>query len=81
MALGDGSVLQVDPETTLAVHVDEDRQQVTLERGRALFRAAKDPKRPFTVRADGTIVRAIGTTFAVERRGAGQPPARDCAAQ
>lgn len=68
VALADGSVVQVDPETTLTVELGEEQRQVTLERGRALFRVAKDPERPFLVRADGTVVRAVGTAFGVEQR-------------
>lgn len=71
VALSDGSVLQVDPETKLTVRLGEERRQIVLEYGRALFRVAKDPGRPFLVRADGTTVRAVGTAFGVERRGQG----------
>jgi transmembrane sensor len=68
VALGDGSVLQIDPETRLTVRLDEERRQIFLERGRTLFRVARDAERPFIVRADGTIVRALGTAFGVEHR-------------
>lgn len=68
VALEDGSVLQVDPETKLRVKLDRDSRNIILEQGRALFRVAKDPKRPFTVRANDTIVRAVGTAFAVDRQ-------------
>lgn len=67
VALSDGSVLQVDPETRMRVKLhDDSRRLVILERGRALFRVAKDPERPFMVRANGTVARAVGTSFAVE---------------
>ncbi|WP_116813634.1 FecR family protein [Steroidobacter cummioxidans] len=67
LALSDGSVLQVDPETKMRVKLhDSSRRLVILEHGRALFRVAKDPERPFMVRANGTIARAVGTSFAVE---------------
>ena len=69
VALADGSVLEVDPETRVRIDFDEHQRRVTLERGRALFRVAKNPDRPFLVRADGTTVRAVGTAFAVERDG------------
>jgi transmembrane sensor len=68
VALADGSVLEVDPETRLRIRFDEDARRVTLERGRALFRVAKNPDRPFLVQADGTTVRAVGTAFGVERQ-------------
>lgn len=66
VALADGSVLQVDPETKMRVKHDGSQRLVVLERGRALFRVAKDPERPFLVRANGTVARAVGTSFAVE---------------
>nr|WP_298721324.1 FecR domain-containing protein [uncultured Steroidobacter sp.] len=67
VALSDGSVLQVDPETRMRVKLRDDSQRlVILEHGRALFRVAKDPERPFMVRANGTVARAVGTSFAVE---------------
>lgn len=67
VALSDGSVLQVDPETRMRVKLhDSSRRLVVLEHGRALFRVAKDPERPFLVRANGTVARAVGTSFAVE---------------
>ncbi len=68
IALNDGSVLQLDPETKLHVKLEAHARRVILERGRALFRVAKDKTRPFTVQADDTIVRAVGTAFAVDRR-------------
>ena len=66
VALADGSVVQVDPETRLAVSYERESRRVVLERGRALFHVAKNPDRPFFVRADAITVRAIGTAFAVE---------------
>lgn len=67
LALSDGSVLQVDPETKMRVKLHDSSQRlVILEHGRALFRVARDPDRPFMVRANGTIARAVGTSFAVE---------------
>ncbi len=71
LMLSDGSVVQLEPETSLRVHLDAHERRVTLERGRALFRVAKDPRRPFRVRADRTWVRAIGTAFGVEQRRGG----------
>jgi transmembrane sensor len=68
VALADGSVLEVDPETRLRIRFDEHTRRVALERGRALFRVAKNPDRPFLVRADGTTVRAVGTAFGVDRQ-------------
>jgi transmembrane sensor len=68
VALSDGSVLEVDPETRIRVAFEPSRRRVILEQGRALFRVAKNAERPFLVQADGTTVRAVGTAFGVERQ-------------
>lgn len=67
VTLADGSVLQIDPESRLRIRLQKHERDVSLERGRALFRVAKDPTRPFVVRADATQVRAVGTQFGVEQ--------------
>jgi transmembrane sensor len=67
VALADGSVIQVDPETRLRVKYEDHARRVFLERGRALFHVAKSTERPFLVEANNTTVRAVGTAFAVER--------------
>jgi transmembrane sensor len=68
VSLADGSVIEVDPETRLSVAFEEHARRVTLQQGRALFKVAKNPQRPFLVDADGTTIRAIGTAFGVERQ-------------
>jgi transmembrane sensor len=67
VTLADGSVVQLDPESRLRIRLRKDERDVSLEHGRALFRVAKDPMRPFVVRAEATQVRAIGTQFGVEQ--------------
>ncbi len=68
VALADGSVVQIDPETRLRVRFEDRARRVVLDSGRALFRVAKNPQRPFLVEADATTVRAVGTAFGVERK-------------
>jgi transmembrane sensor len=68
VALADGSVVEVDPQSRLRVAFEKHTRRVFLEKGRALFRVAKNPERPFLVQADGTTVRAVGTAFGVERK-------------
>jgi transmembrane sensor len=68
VALSDGSVVQVDPETLLRVKYEDHARRVYLDHGRALFHVAKNSERPFLVEANDTMVRAVGTAFAVERR-------------
>jgi len=71
VTLADGSVIQIDPESRLRIRLGNEERDVSLERGRALFRVAKDPSRPFVVRAEAAQVRAIGTQFGVEQSRAG----------
>lgn len=68
VALGDGSFVQVDPETRIRINFDSKARNIELEQGRAMFRVAKDSDRPFSVHTGGTVVRALGTSFAVDRR-------------
>lgn len=69
--LDDGSVVQLEPETLLRVKFVDRERRVALERGRALFRVAKDTQRPFLVNTAYTSVRAVGTAFGVENGGRG----------
>jgi transmembrane sensor len=64
--LTDGTVVQLEPETQLRVRFEDHERHVVLERGRALFRVAKDAQRPFWVSANQASVRAVGTAFGVE---------------
>jgi transmembrane sensor len=66
--LSDGSLVQLEPQTRLRVRFADERRHITLEQGRALFRVAKDSRRPFQVQADRALVRAVGTAFGVERK-------------
>jgi transmembrane sensor len=68
IALADGSVVQLDPETRLRISYATRARRVSLEYGRALFHVAKDPNRPFFVDAGDATVRAVGTAFAIERQ-------------
>lgn len=69
VVLGDGSVVKLEPETTLRVDLGKHRRYVALIQGRALFHVAKDSARPFVVHAGNTDVRAVGTIFGVEQKG------------
>ena len=67
VVLNDGSVVNLDPETQLRMELGRQQRSVALLHGRALFQVAKDPSRPFVVRAGDTQVRVVGTTFGVEQ--------------
>lgn len=67
VALADGSVVDLDPETRVRVRYEAKARYIFLERGRALFHVAKNLNRPFWVQAESTKVRAVGTAFSVDR--------------
>jgi transmembrane sensor len=68
VVLTDGSVVSLEPETTLRVELGKRQRRVLLTQGRALFHVAKDSTRPFIVHAGKTDVRAVGTIFGVEQK-------------
>lgn len=63
--LDDGSVVTLNTDSRVSVHYEGRMRAVTLERGQALFKVAKDRSRPFVVTADGRQVTALGTEFEV----------------
>jgi transmembrane sensor len=67
--LSDGSVVSAGAESVLWATLTSDSREVTLERGEAFFRVAKDPERPFIVKVGTTTVAALGTAFNVRRAG------------
>jgi transmembrane sensor len=64
--LSDGSSITAAPFTRLRHDIGDDQRLISLEAGKAFFRVAKDPSRPFLVEAGGVIIRATGTQFGVE---------------
>lgn len=65
--LPDGSVVDLRPGARLDVDFTGDSRRVHLRAGTAFFAVARDPARPFFVRAGDVDFRALGTRFAVER--------------
>lgn len=65
ITLPDGSKVTLDADTVLRAHETARRRDLELVKGRAFFRVAKDPSRPFVVAAGGKTVTAIGTAFDV----------------
>jgi transmembrane sensor len=63
--LEDGSVVELTGGAELEVSFSPDERRVALRHGEALFTVAKNPARPFIVRAGGVNVRAVGTAFNV----------------
>ena len=68
--LADGSLVDLDARSALDVAEGPGRGAV-LRKGRAYFAVAKDPARPFHVRADAVDVEVTGTGFSVARRADG----------
>ena len=65
IALSDGSRLLLNTKTEVVVRLTQQRRDVLLVRGEALFEVAHDRSRPFIVQARDAQVRAVGTAFAV----------------
>ncbi|WP_260929488.1 FecR family protein [Novosphingobium sp. 9] len=63
--LADGSSVQLDSASAIALDYTPDRRTVRLLAGAALFEVAPDRARPFTVDAEGGSVTALGTAFVV----------------
>jgi transmembrane sensor len=68
VTLPDGSKVLLDSRSTLRVHFTAAARQVELVRGQALFAVIHDPRKPFLVRAGGTVIRDVGTQFDVKQR-------------
>jgi transmembrane sensor len=66
LALEDGSVVTLDAKSRVRVDYRPEQRLISLERGQARFDVAKDPARPFRVRAGDQTVIALGTQFNVE---------------
>jgi transmembrane sensor len=65
--LEDGSVLHLNSDSMVLVDYSKTERSVSMARGQALFKVAKDKSRPFRVRAGATDVVAVGTEFDVRR--------------
>ncbi|MGH9636703.1 MAG: FecR family protein [Candidatus Angelobacter sp.] len=63
--LPEGSRITLDADSALNVQLTPERRTLQLARGEAFFEVAKDPTRPFKVRAGNAEVRAVGTAFDV----------------
>jgi transmembrane sensor len=73
VTLADGSVITLNTDAALRVHLKAKERDIELLRGEARFQVAKDPARPFIVRAQSVQVQALGTVFNVRT---GQGPAQ-----
>lgn len=64
-ALKDGSLIELNTSTRLAVNLKPHERSIRLKSGEALFEVAHDRSRPFVVHTDYGDVRAVGTMFSV----------------
>lgn len=71
VTLADGSRVQLDGDSAIAVAYAGDRREVKLIRGQAFFKVMPDKSKPFHVRAEALDVMVTGTAFNVDI-GAGQ---------
>lgn len=69
--LGDGSVMTINSDTQLKVHLAQHMRQIELAQGEAWFEVAKDAARPFVVASGNARARAVGTAFSVRKREGG----------
>lgn len=67
--LADGSVLDLNRGAHAVVQYTAAERRVVLVQGEAQFTVAKNPARPFIVRAGGVDLRAVGTAFNVKLAG------------
>ena len=64
--LEDHSRIVLDAATRLRVRFTPDARLVELQDGQAQFSVAKDPARPFKVKAGGRTIVAVGTEFTID---------------
>ncbi|MFC3229721.1 FecR family protein [Marinibaculum pumilum] len=65
ISLADGSRIDLNTDTAIAVDLAGAQRQVTLLRGQAMFDVAPDPARPFVVGTPQGEIRVTGTRFDV----------------
>ena len=67
LTLADGSLAQLAPDSDIVVRFHQRERQIELKHGEATFHVARNPNRPFIVKAGLTHVLAVGTVFNVVR--------------
>ena len=68
ISLADGSRIDLDGATRIAVRLERDARRVTMEHGEAIYQVAPDAARPFTIVAGDRQVRVVGTEFDLRQR-------------
>lgn len=63
VTLADGSKVEMNAESAIAIHLLPNERRITLLRGEAFFEVAPDQTRPFVVKAGKGTTTALGTAF------------------
>lgn len=67
ISLQDGSEVWLDWHSELTVTMTASQRRIVLVKGKALFKVASDPERPFSVSSERAVATALGTQFVVQR--------------
>lgn len=67
LTLADGSRVDLNARSKVRIRIGREERRVELLTGQALFHVTRDVRRPFLVDAAGTTIRAVGTSFDVNR--------------
>lgn len=67
VALPDGSIMELNSRSVVAVHFEKDQRGVEIKQGEAMFSVEHDTSRPFVVNAGAGQVTVTGTRFDVRR--------------
>lgn len=70
LALGDGSLIELNTDTVLSISNSPGQRSATLIKGEAFFEIKHDASRPFAVRIGDHVVTDLGTKFVVRSEGA-----------
>ena len=68
IALADGSLIELDAQSTVRIRYSDSHRRIELVQGQALFKVSHDANRPFVVDSGETRIRAVGTQFDVYRK-------------
>jgi transmembrane sensor len=63
--LTDGSAVDLNTDSEMRARLSATERQIELTKGEAFFTVARDTNRPFSVRAGGATIDALGTQFSV----------------
>ncbi len=68
ITLPDGSIIELNTNSTVNINFTEDARRIQLMNGQAFFKVAHDKSKPFSVFAGQGVVTAVGTQFSVTYR-------------